>query len=257
MYLKRTAPSAGVYAEGRYQRGLRSWRRRANVLALSIFGPFIAVAVAMLFVEGHEASWLAGLVAGAFMAMWICLRDSPPGYVENWQIGAEGERKTEKALARLEKTGWRSVHDIQVRYGNLDHVTVGPGGAYLLESKNLRGMVEIYAGAPRLKRRHDPEAQGDFRRVRQQALHAAARLNENIAQSTGERIWVQAVVVLWSEFPAGVVDEGRCVFIHGSRLRGWLRARPQRLSPGQIEQIAGVVEEMRLVGDGEGEGEAA
>jgi hypothetical protein len=249
MLLKRAAPNAGLYAERRYQRGLRSWRRSLNVLAVSIFGPFIAVAVAMLFVEGHLVSWFAGLLAGVFLGLWIWLRDSPPSYVENWHIGAEGERKTEKALRRLAKAGWRSVHDIQGRYGNLDHVTVGSGGAYLLESKNLQGVVEIYAGAPRLQRRHDPDAQTDFRRVRQRALHAAARLSENLEQGTGERVWVQAVVVFWSEFPAGIVDEGRCVFIHGSKLRSWLRARPQRLSADQIERIAGAVQEMGLDGE--------
>jgi hypothetical protein len=162
---------------------------------------------------------------------------------------AECEHKTEKALRKLAKAGWHSVHDIQGRYGNLDHVTIGPGGAYLLDSKNLQGVVEIYAGAPRLKRRHDPEAQADFRRVRQRALHAAARLSENLERSTGERIWVQAVVVFWSEFPAGIVDEGRCVFVHGSKLRSWLRARPPRLSPRQIEHLAATVQEMGREGE--------
>jgi hypothetical protein len=161
----------------------------------------------------------------------------------------EEKYKTERALRRLAKAGWHSVHDIQGRHGNLDHVTIGPGGAYLLDSKNLQGVVEIYAGAPRLKRRHDPEALAEFRRVRQRALHAAARLSENLEQSTGERIWVQAVVVFWSEFPAGIVDEGRCVFVHGSKLRSWLRARPPRLSPCQIEQIAAAVQEMGREGE--------
>jgi Nuclease-related domain len=167
------------------------------------------------------------------------------------------KHKTERALRKLVKAGWRSVYDIQGRYGNLDHVTVGPGGAYLLDSKSLQGEVEIYAGAPRLKRRHDPETQADFRRVRQRVLHAAARLSENLEQSTGERIWVQAVVVLWSDFPAGVVDEGRCVFVHGAKLRGWLRARPPRLSPRQVEQIATAVQEMGQEADAAASGDPA
>jgi hypothetical protein len=34
--------------------------------------------------------------------VWIAVRGSPPAYIENWQQGAEGERKTEKALRRLD-----------------------------------------------------------------------------------------------------------------------------------------------------------
>ena len=186
---------AGVYAERRYRRGLRRWRAKTRPLFISAFGPFIVAGVAVYFIDGHRLVWLAGLVTGLLVGAWIALRDSPPHYVENWHDGAEGERKTEKALGPLEREGWRTFHDVQARYGNYDHIAVGPAGVFLLESKNLMGTVELRDGVPHLRRRLDPEAEVSFGRVRPQPLATAARLKEEIERRSGQRTWVQAVVV--------------------------------------------------------------
>ena len=77
-----------------------------------------------------------------------------------------------------------------------------------------------------------------FKRVRPSALASAARLKEEIEEQTGKRTWVQAVVVFWSEFPAGLVEDDKCVFLEGSRLRKWLQDRPIQLSAADVEGIA-------------------
>jgi Nuclease-related domain len=212
------------------------------------FGPFIAAGLAVFFIDGHRFVWLAGMVTGLFVGAWIAFRDTPPHYVKNWHDGAEGERKTERVLRPLERGGWRTFHDLQVRYGNYDHIAVGPAGVFLLESKNLMGTVELRDGVPHLQRRLDPEAKASFERIRPRALAAAARLKDEIERRTGQRTWVQAVVVFWSEFPQGTVDDGRCVFLHGSKLRGWLEDKSARLSEAGVEAIA---EGIARVADGE------
>ena len=181
---------------------------------------------------------MAGFVAGAFLALWITFRETPPRYVESWREGAEGERRAEKALKPLERDGWRVVHDVQNGHGNYDHVAIGPSGVYLLESKNLQGVVTVQGGVPHLARRHDPEQTAVFGRVRPRALASAARLKGEIERRTGHRIWAQAVVVFWSEFPEGLVEDGRCVFIDGSRLCSWLQNQPTRLSQAEVEKIS-------------------
>lgn len=198
----------------------------------------LLVAVGALIVYGHELSWLAGALAGVAIAAWAMLRDTPPRYIEQWRDGAEGERKTEKALSPLERSGLHVVHDVASRYGNYDHIAVGSAGVFLLESKNLQGTVELRDGVPHLLRRLDPEAKPRFERIRPSALGAAAALKEEIEVESGLRIWVQAVVVFWSPFPQGLVDDRRCVFIHGARLEEWLAGRPSRLAPGSVERIA-------------------
>lgn len=195
--------------------------------------------MAVGFLDGHLVAWSAGLVVGAGLTLWIAFREMPPRYVETWREGAEGERMAEKTLRPLERSGWQVVHDVQNGHGNYDHVAVGPAGVYLLDSKNLQGVVEIKEGVPHLARRHDPDSQAIFGRIRPHALSGAARLKREIEERTGHRTWVQAVVVFWSEFPEGLVEDSKCVFVEGSRLCDWLQSRPDRLAPADIEEIAG------------------
>jgi hypothetical protein len=243
MAIIRRNPRAGVYAEQRYQSGLKSWRRGARPILGIVCGPFLAGGLAVLVLVGHGLSWSGGAVFGAFAGVWVAIRETPPRYVEQWQQGAEGERKTEKALRPLEREGWTIRHDIQQqRYGNYDHIAVGPSGAYLVESKNLQGVVELRDGIVRLTRRHDPEASARFERIRPHTLGAAARVKEDIQRRSGHRIWVQAVVVFWSEFPEQLIDDGMCVYIHGSRLPAWLRERPVKLDADELSRIAAAVD---------------
>lgn len=51
-------------------------------------------------------------------------------------------------------------------------------------------------------------------------------------------VWVTAVVVLWSPFPARVVEGNQIVFVHGDELARWLRARSRRHNETMIEALA-------------------
>jgi hypothetical protein len=241
MIFKRRA-KAGAYAQQRYQRGLRSWRVRNRLLFAAYCGPFIVAGIVIGVLDRHFIAWCAGMVTGGFLAMWIAFRETPPRYVETWREGAEGERKTEKALKRLEQAGWRVVHDVQNGHGNYDHIAVGPTGVYLLETKNLQGVVEIRNGVPHLQRRLDPDDNKPWESIPKDALRAAVYLKKDIEQQTGHCKWVQAIVVFWSDFPEGLVEDEKCVFIHGPRLREWMREQPERLGEGDVEVIADCVE---------------
>jgi hypothetical protein len=202
----------------------------------------VAIGIAAYAVDTHLVAWIGGLLAGGGSALLVSFRETPPRYVETYREGAEGERRAEKALRPLERDGWRVFHDVQTGYGNYDHVAVGPTGVYLIESKNLQGVVRVKAGVPRLTRRHDPRQVIPFRRIKPTALDDAGRIGEEIRRRTGRRPWVQAVVVFWSEFPEGFVQDGRCVFIEGSKLRPWLEERPAHLSDAEVQAIAAGVE---------------
>jgi len=237
---------AGRYAEEHYQRGLRSYRKANRLLFAAICFPFMAAGIVVGVVERDVVAWIAGMVSGGFLSMWIALRDSPPRYVEKWHDGAEGERKTEKVLRPFERSGWYVVHDVQRHYGgaaakgrsNYDHIAAGRAGVFLLETKNLQGSVDVDNGVPRLTRRHDPERQEAFDGIPRRARAAAARLKQEIEWRTGHAPWVQAVVVFWCEFPEGLIEDGKCVFIHGPRLRAWLESRPNRFSQIEADEIA-------------------
>lgn len=61
-----------------------------------------------------------------------------------FRIGAEGEERVGAVLDSLAKHGYRMVHDAPLRgYGNIDHIVVGPGGVFTIETKNAGGKVRI------------------------------------------------------------------------------------------------------------------
>ena len=237
-----TSTRAGTYAKDRYTRGLRAWHSRNRLLFIVFFGPFVLVGVAGLVVEGHGAAWGAGVLFGLGIGAWMAMRESPPQYIENWQTGAVGEKKTQKALRPLKPPRWLVVHDVACRRGNYDHIIVGSAGVFLLDSKNPRGTVHMLNGQPHLRRASDPEADTRCPRLRSSALAGAASLKEDIQRDTGRRQWVQAVVVLWSDFDEGIYEDERCVLVHGSRLPEWLDGQPDHLDGPTVAELSAAVQ---------------
>lgn len=165
-------------------------------------------------------------VASAAIALYMSVRDEVPEHIGHWQRGAEGERKTEKALRKLERAGWTIEHDIQREgRGNIDHIVQGPAGVFLLETKNLSGTITVQDGMLQAQPFDDPEGiyhhRGLAERVRGQAADVSARLFAD----TGRRTWVTAVVVIWGRFDQGIVEGDRVTYVAGDRLALWLQAR--------------------------------
>ena len=61
-----------------------------------------------------------------------------------WRTGASGERITGLWLGRLPE-GWFVFHDVPVgaRGANVDHVVIGPGGVFTINTKNLTGSIRV------------------------------------------------------------------------------------------------------------------
>ncbi|HET7510441.1 MAG TPA: nuclease-related domain-containing protein [Solirubrobacterales bacterium] len=60
-----------------------------------------------------------------------------------WSQGAEGEEVVGQLLEELATSGWYALHDVSFGRGNIDHVVVGPGGLFTIETKSHRGKVFI------------------------------------------------------------------------------------------------------------------
>jgi len=71
---------------------------------------------------------------------------------EAYERGALGEESTARALAALPELDWRVFHDVHWpgrRYANIDHVVVGPGGVFVVDSKAWSGEIEVAEGVLR------------------------------------------------------------------------------------------------------------
>ena len=67
---------------------------------------------------------------------------------EMFEKGAEGETATAAVLATL-PPGWTAIHDARWpsrRLANIDHVLVGPGGIFVIDSKNWSGRITLDGG---------------------------------------------------------------------------------------------------------------
>ncbi|MDO9408999.1 nuclease-related domain-containing protein [Patulibacter sp.] len=229
---------AGRAATERFRAGQREWRQRINRPALAVTGAMVLASVVPALVLGQMWGYALGVYGGAFIGLYFWLRDDPPEYVARWEWGADAERATARALRGLVRAGWFAVHDVPCRLGNMDHVVIGPAGVFVLETKWLGGDATVENDEIRVQRRLDPDSNyvtgGVGRRTRSRAVD----LGSALAQQSGRRPWVTAVVVIDSRFADGVVDGDRITFVRRDLLADWLAARPQRLAPGEVDQLA-------------------
>jgi len=223
----------------------------------------IAIGGLVLLFDGQELSWLAGLVAGAAAATWVAVRRSPgtgwprPAVPVPSQRQPDAAARQTDAAARqtaatigvLEHSGWRFLHDVTGLNTTYDHVAIGPGGVILMQSMDPDGVVAMQSGEPVLECRSGTDAPPRLERLRPRALADAAAFRDAVQRLSGRRLWVQAVVVFWSEFPAGCVADGRCVFIHGPRLAEWMARRPHQLDPRDADAVYAAVNSLAQPGE--------
>lgn len=234
--------SAGLSSQRKYNELTRAWRRR-NWKLFAVLG-LICVVVSIVTFQAAQRwpaqGWILGVLAGCFLATFVILRMSPPGWVENWQVGAWGEESTAKALRVLEEDGWVVMHDLDADgRGNVDHIAVGPGGVFLLDSKNLHGSVTVDRRGVTVHRLDDPGLSYKHPGSRH-IVDLARETHQRVLASSQIKTWVTPVMVLWAEFPQRVV-EGRTVYVHGEELVAWLQSRPARLSPARVRVVAEAV----------------
>lgn len=232
------ARPAGGSAQLRYEVLTKAWRRRHRkafvVVGLIVVAVcVVSAAVGLLFDD--VLRWFSGVVCGMAIAFITLLWASPPGWIENWQTGARGEQRTGKLLKRLERTGWVVLHDLPGRFGNIDHVVVGPGGVFLLDSKVWSG--DVVTDGDRAVVRHHEDSNVTWTFDGSSRLKGlAVQVRDQVHAGTRATVWVTPVVVLWSNFPQGVGGD-RVAYVAGERLAAWLTDQPVRMAPNRVQQV--------------------
>jgi len=126
---------AGTSARRQYKAMRRVWLRRIRLrfwMFAAALGVLLVLPMAVMASANQHWIWGFGFVSGASLAIMVGVREFPPGYITNWQDGAQGEEWTAKELRPLAKQGWTVMHDLRDRRGdgkgNFDHVLVGRQG---------------------------------------------------------------------------------------------------------------------------------
>jgi hypothetical protein len=220
------------------------WRRlrAAERVAWTRTLPWRAAATLSIAVGGGALGRLLaprlGLVVGMLAAIAVGwgLRFRPSPDAIAWQRGAAGEQRTARLLSPLERQGWVVLHDLAIpgSRANLDHLAIGPGGVFVIDSKHYRGRLQLDPSG-RLWHGRYPLAP-TLRAVSFEADRAAQVLAD-------PHVVVPIVAVHGAQVPWGKVITQGVPIVSARQLPSMLRALPAVLGP---ERVAAVADQARI-----------
>jgi Nuclease-related domain len=162
----------------------------------------------------------------------VGLRFRPSPDAVAWRRGAAGERRTARLLDPLERHGWIVLHDLAVpgSRANIDHLVIGPGGVFVVDSKQYRSRLRL-DGSGRLWHGRYPLAP-TLRAVDFEADQAALVLTDP------DVVVVPIVAVHGAQVPWGKVVTNGVPVVAARRLPSMLRALPAVLGPERVADLA-------------------
>jgi hypothetical protein len=170
-------------------------------------------------------------VAAAGVAGWA-LRFRPSPETGAWRRGSAGERRTARLLSRLERHGWAVLHDLAVpgSRANIDHLLIGPGGVFVIDSKLYSGKLHLATGGSLWHGRH-PMAPV-LRAVQFEADQAA-----QVLSAPGVEV-VPLVAIHGASVPWGKLVVDGVPVVSARRLAELLRRLPAVLGPERVARLA-------------------
>jgi hypothetical protein len=147
-----------------------------------------------------------------------------------WERGLDGELKVSQILSDLEDHGFLIVEHIDIGYGDVDHVVIGPTGVFAVETNNWSGRVTAANGI--LLRNGQPaDASG------RQAVRGAIAIRERVRTR-----WVEAILVCPSAEVVGEpIDLGNVLVVSGTRLNALISNRPARMTHAEASKTAALL----------------
>jgi hypothetical protein len=107
-----------------------------------------------------------------------------------WRVGAGGEETIGARLEKLRKHGWHVLHAVPVgeRGSDIDHVVIGPGGVWTLNTKTHPGK-SVWVG------KHQVRVDGHKTDYLRNSRHEAERATRLLTEACGFPVFVKAALV--------------------------------------------------------------
>lgn len=153
-----------------------------------------------------------------------------------WRTGADGEEYVGQRLNKLREKGWHVLHSVPVgkKNADIDHVVIGPGGVFTVNSKN-HGGKRIWVAKYQMRVNGQPVP------YLRNSRHEAARAKKLLQAKLGFPVPVMGtVVVLTGTIVPEVTyrdkpDDVRV--LDKWDVPRWFKKRPRVLSPEQVQQV--------------------
>jgi hypothetical protein len=213
-----------VVSEPRRQPGEHAQHRADQLrlrLLLAVLGSFAITALAFIVLGGHGLA-LVGVELVALVVMLLVARTFEPR-ADRWAQGAAGERRVGAVLDEVGPE-WRVLHGVWLGRGDIDHVLVGPGGTFTIETKSHRGRIPVS-------------------RIDDSMLRQAYAESKVLTKVSG--LEVQPLLVFSQAYLVGSVPAHRrgVTVLPARMLAGYLERRPPKLTADEVAEIA---ERLRL-----------
>jgi hypothetical protein len=150
--------------------------------------------------------------------------------------GEKGERRISELLRPLRAKNYVTFDDLITNQGNVDHVVVGPGGVFAIETKayNVFGAGRASVRENGRLMLNAKEAIGD---PLKQARSSAALVSEELERHLRRKFWVQSVLIL----PGWKIDspshETDVVVLSDKTIPEFFSSRPLKLNNAEIREI--------------------
>ena len=232
-----TAPTPGGSAQAEFERERAAFRERLQRGSVLLAATTIVLSTAAFFIS-LLATAEVRIAAGASVLVLVVMLGYFLRYLPNevvyWGKGAEAERAVGAKLDALEPLGFVTLYDRRIpgRGGNIDAVTVGPPGVFVIETKHRGRGVEVIQGRLEVGGR----AQTDPVR---QVLELAMLVQVSIAQAMNRhRLTVVPVIAVGNRAVSGGDRAGGVLVTDVKSIAGRLSAEPTVLSQADVQELA-------------------
>jgi hypothetical protein len=181
--------------------------------------------------------WVASGVALVMvgLAAWQIARTYPRA--KQVGLGYQGEKAVGQCLEQLRASGYQVIHDVPGEGCNVDHVLVGPGGVFAIETKTRmkprgRPSEVVFDGETVTVDGHKPDRDPIV-----QVRAAARQVKEIVRRTTGLEVQVRPVVL----FPGWYIEPGPksdVWVLHENAFLKWVGNEPAVLDIVKVRQIA-------------------
>jgi Nuclease-related domain len=228
-------PLPGESAQARFERERAARNDRIRLAAPFLAGVAVLASALSFWVTSVWLGWPFPFAAAALaIVAFILLLSRLTPEIVDWKHGAEAERRVGVSLDALRPLGFVTLYDraIRGRGGNIDAVTVGPQGVFLVETKWRKRGVEVVNGRMEVGGREQSDA------VRQ-ATELAMLVQVALAPTMNRlRMTVSPVICIGNKSVERGSRSGGVPVVDRKTIGPYLSGLPVLLSADDVQTIA-------------------
>lgn len=234
--LQNPGQSAGRLARDLLDNKVLPW------LVLAAFGGAVAMMewISWLF-RLPPAPIVATLIAvGLAGFAWYRVRKTMP-LIRQYARGRDGEIAVGQYLEDLRRDGYHVFHDIPSEKGNVDHVLIGPGGVFAIETKTIAKPVGRMSAVVYDGKQVTVDGQVPDRDPVAQVRAASEQIAATIERFLGRRLAVRPVL-LYPGWYARQPSRSDIWVMNENTVVKWVRRNYKTLPQEDVQQAAAALD---------------